>query len=564
MKTTGSGRPKPVVLIILDGWGLAPDVNGNAVRRARTPNMDRWLSEFPHTILGCAGEDVGLVAGQMGNSNVGHLNLGAGRIVYQDLARINKAVADGSFFRNPVLVEAARRAARPGRTLHLMGLLSPGGVHSHQDHLFALLALAAKRRVSRVAVHAFLDGRDVPPKSALGYLADLERAVSETGVGRPATVSGRYYAMDRDRRWDRTEKAYLAMVAGEGRRAASAVRAVEEAYRLGESDEFVTPTVVEEAPGGPVALVKDGDAVVFFNFRPDRARQLTQAFALEEFDGFRRPGGRLDLYFVTMTAYDVTYPVEVAFPPEAVTGTLGEVVSRAGLRQLRLAETEKYAHVTYFFSGGEETPFPGEDRVLIPSPKVATYDQKPEMKAFEVAEEAVRRIESGAYDLIVMNFANADMVGHTGDLDAARRAVEAVDRAAGRVVRAVEERGGVALVVADHGNSEQMIDRETGQPHTAHTCSPVPFVIIDPRRPRRPVRLPTGILADVAPTILDIMGLEKPPEMTGVSLLRARRDRGPAFNPNLLKAGRELREDRTESPQGEGDTRLEGQPDGRG
>lgn len=541
-----------MTLIVLDGWGLAPDINGNAVRRARTPNIDAWTARYPHTCLDCAGEEVGLSAGQMGNSNVGHLNLGAGRVVYQDLARINRAVARGELTHNPVLVEAVRRVTgAPGRTLHLMGLVSPGGVHSHQEHLFALLSLAAAhglKGAGGVSVHAFLDGRDVPPRSALAYMADLERAIDRVGVGRVATVSGRYYAMDRDRRWERTEKAYLAMVAGIGMEARTGTEAVETAYERGEMDEFVQPTVIRPdggaagAPDGagtgagdPAGLIKSGDSVIFFNFRPDRARQLTRAFVFKEFDGFERPGGRLDLHFVTMTCYDATFPVPMAFPPAKLAGTLGEIVSRAGLRQLRLAETEKYAHVTYFFSGGGETPFPGEDRVLIPSPKVATYDLKPEMSAPEVAAEAVRRVRSGDYDLIVVNFANADMVGHTGDFDAAVRAVEAVDRAAGRVVEAVLEAGGVAVVVSDHGNAERMIDEGTGQPHTAHTTFPVPLILIDPglavrdggpgprrsgdTRTRHATTLPRGTLADVAPTILDIMGLAKPQEMTGTSLL---------------------------------------------
>ena len=535
------GRPRPVVLVVLDGWGLAPDVNGNAVRRARTPNMDRWFSTYPHTSLACAGEAVGLTAGQMGNSNVGHLNLGAGRVVYQDLARISRAVTSGGLFRNPVLLEAMSAAA--SRTLHFLGLLSPGGVHSHQEHLFALLDMAARNGVRDVAVHVFLDGRDVPPRSALPDIAALEAVISRTGVGRIATVSGRYYAMDRDRRWERTEKAYRAMVAGEGRRAGSAREAVEVAYARGETDEFVEPTVIVGEEGGPAALIRNGDVVVFFNFRPDRARQLTRAFILPSFDGFPRPGGYLGLRLVTMTKYDTTFPAPAVFAPADIRDTLGEVVSKAGLRQLRIAETEKYAHVTYFFSGGQEAPFPGEDRVLIPSPKVATYDRKPEMSAPEVAAEAVKRIESNEYDLIVLNFANADMVGHTGDFDAAVRAIEATDRVAGRVVAAVLARDGVALVLSDHGNAEQMIDRDTGQARTAHTTFPVPFVVIGRRyegagggdpgagggddRPgagsAAPVPAwPPGILADVAPTVLDIMQLPVPPEMTGRSLLRPR------------------------------------------
>ncbi|RJQ05200.1 MAG: 2,3-bisphosphoglycerate-independent phosphoglycerate mutase [Bacillota bacterium] len=514
-------------MVILDGWGVAPDMNGNAVRRARTPNMDEWMSDYPHTVLGCAGLTVGLTDGQMGNSNVGHLNLGAGRVVYQDLARIDRAIADGDFYDNPILLGAARVGSEPGRRLHLMGLVSPGGVHSHQRHLHALLGLAARAGTRDLVVHAFLDGRDVPPKSALPYLDDLEAAIREAGAGRVATVAGRYYAMDRDRRWDRTAKAYRGMVAGEGRTALSAREAVERAYDLGETDEFVEPTVIVSGPDGvPVGKVREGDAVVFFNFRPDRARQLTRAFVFREFDGFERPGGHLPLHFVTMTLYDATFPVPVAFPPEAVRNTLGEVVSKAGLRQLRIAETEKYAHVTYFFSGGEERPFPGEDRCLIPSPKVSTYDRKPEMSAPAVASEAVERIASDVYDLVVLNFANADMVGHTGDFSAAVKAVEAVDRAAGRVVRATLERGGVALVLSDHGNAERMIDLQTGQPQTAHTVSPVPFALVGASYRGEPVKLRPGILADVAPTVLDIMGLEKPREMTGQSLLEQTGDNG--------------------------------------
>lgn len=525
-RSQASLRPKPVTLIILDGWGLAPDVNGNAVRRARTPNMDRWVAGYPHTVLGCSGEAVGLAAGQMGNSNVGHLNLGAGRIVYQDLARINRAVASGQLRSNPVLLQALRQAAGTGHTLHLMGLLSPGGVHSHQDHLFALLDAAARAGARGVVIHAFLDGRDEPPQSAMTFLAELRNAMAGAGVGRLGTVSGRYYAMDRDRRWDRTRKAYLAMVAGQGLTAVSAEQAILDAYERGETDEFVEPTVIVEGSGAaasPVGLVRGGDSVIFFNFRTDRARQITRAFIFKSFDGFERPGGPLqDLTFVTMTEYDATFPVPVVFTPERLHHTLGQVVAEAGLAQLRIAETEKYAHVTYFFSGGEETPFPREERALIASPKVATYDLKPEMSAPEVSAEAVKRIESGKYDLIVLNFANADMVGHTGDFDAAVRAVQAVDHAAGRVVSAVTAAGGVAFVLSDHGNAEQMIDRDTGQPHTAHTTSPVPFIAVGPEFVVGPAReLRAGILADVAPTVLEVMDLHRPPEMTGKSLLLA-------------------------------------------
>ncbi len=505
--------------------------------------MDHWVASYPHAVLGCSGGSVGLPDGQMGNSNVGHLNLGAGRIVYQDLARIGQAVASGEFHENPVLLDAARRATATGHTLHFAGLLSPGGVHSHQDHLFALLDLAARVGVKDVVVHAFLDGRDEPPQSAKPFMAALEAVMAQSKAGRVGTVSGRYYAMDRDRRWDRTAKAYRAMVTGEGRLAFSPQAAIDAAYARGETDEFVEPTAVTRGDGpgptavtrgngpgptavtrgdGPVGLVKSGDSLVFFNFRADRIRQIARAFIFSDFDGFERPGGFLtELAVATLTEYDRTFPVPVAFPPQPVTGTLGEVVSKAGLAQLRIAETEKYAHVTYFFSGGEETPFPGEDRALVPSAKVATYDLKPEMSAPEVAAEAVKRIESGRYDLIVLNFANADMVGHTGDFDAAVRAIQAVDHAAGKAVSAALARGGVAVVVSDHGNAEQMIDTDTGQAHTAHTTSPVPLVVVGPEALVGSARaLRAGILADVAPTVLDLMGLKKPPQMTGTSLLR--------------------------------------------
>jgi 2,3-bisphosphoglycerate-independent phosphoglycerate mutase len=520
-------RPKPVVLVILDGWGLGPDLNGNAVRRARTPNLDSWIASYPHGTLQCSGRSVGLTEGQMGDSNVGHLNLGAGRVVYQDLARIQEAVAAGELQRNPVLVETVRRAKAGGQTLHLAGLLSGGGVHSHLDHLLALLEVAAGAGIGNVVVHAFLDGRDEPPTSARAFVTTLLQALTRTmGAGRIGTISGRYYAMDRDRRWERTAKAYRVMVAGEGRRAASALEAIAEAYARGETDEFVEPTLIASAVSAAAAseaapLVRSGDSLIFFNFRPDRARQLARAFIFRDFDAFARPGGFVEnLSVVTLTEYDRTFPVPVVFPPVEVTGVLGEVIARAGLTQLRIAETEKYAHVTYFFSGGQETPFPGEERVLIPSPKVSTYDAKPEMSAPEVAAEACRRIEEGRYDFIVLNFANADMVGHTGDFHAAVRAVEAVDRAAGRVVRAVLERGGLAVVVSDHGNAEQTIDTETGQAHTAHTAYPAPIVIAGPESLVGPARvLRPGILADVAPTLLSLMGLEKPPQMTGRSLL---------------------------------------------
>ena len=501
-----------VGLVILDGWGIHPGREGNAVRLARTPVMDRLLATYPSATLTTCGEAVGLPAGQMGNSEVGHLNLGAGRIVYQDLTRIDKATADGELGKNPI-VQATFARARTKGTLHFIGLLSPGGVHSHERHLHALLRLAADAGVKRIRVHAFLDGRDTPPRSAMKSIEATESVVGAIPGGAIATVSGRFFAMDRDKRWDRIEKAYRAMVKGEGGVSKSAAKALEDAYARGESDEFVTPSVIEGADGS----IRDGDTVLAFNFRPDRMRQISRALADPSFDAFARPWRPTDLHYVTMTQYDETFPYPVVFTDEPLRQTLGEVVSRAGIRQLRIAETEKYAHVTYFFNGSDETPFPGEDRVLIPSPKVTTYDQKPEMSAFEVTEELERRLKDGGYGFFVLNFANADMVGHTGVVQAAVRAVETVDQCLGRVLEAVGRGEGLVLVTADHGNAEQMIDEATGGPHTAHTLNPVP-VLIAPGEPR-PLR--SGILADVAPTILRLMNLEAPPEMTGSSLLTA-------------------------------------------
>jgi 2,3-bisphosphoglycerate-independent phosphoglycerate mutase len=505
-----NGNGPLVGLVILDGWGIHPRTEGNAIRLARTPVMDRLLATYPNATLTTCGEAVGLPAGQMGNSEVGHLNLGAGRIVYQDLTRIDKAVADGELGKNRVLQATFDRARKRG-TLHFIGLLSPGGVHSHEHHLHALLRLAADAGVKRIRVHAFLDGRDTPPRSAKKSIEATESVLRAISGGAVATVSGRFFAMDRDKRWDRVEKAYRAMVSGDGPVARSASKALEDAYARGESDEFVTPTVIEGADGS----IHDGDTVLAFNFRPDRMRQLSRALADPSFDAFPRPRRPTDLHYVTMTQYDETFPYPVIFTDEPLRRTLGEVVSRAGIRQLRIAETEKYAHVTYFFNGSEETPFPGEDRVLIPSPKVTTYDQKPEMSAFEVTDELERRLKDGGYGFFVLNFANADMVGHTGVLEAAVRAVETVDQCLGRVLDAVGRGGGLALVTADHGNAEQMIDEATGEPHTAHTLNPVPVLIAA----GKPFRVRSGILADVAPTILRLMNLEAPPEMTGSSLL---------------------------------------------
>ncbi|MCR3883550.1 MAG: 2,3-bisphosphoglycerate-independent phosphoglycerate mutase [Methanothrix sp.] len=501
---------KPVTLIIMDGFGEGDEDEGNAIASAKTPTIDLLVRSYPKTTLGAAGLDVGLPPGQMGNSEVGHLNLGAGRIVYQDYTRINLAIEDGSFFDNPVLTEAMDSALKRGGRLHLLGLLSDGGVHSHNTHLYALLRLAKARGIDRVWIHAILDGRDVPPRSALGYFRELEEEIRSAGVGKVATVAGRYYAMDRDRRWERTKLAYSAMTSGEGLQAPGPKEAVRAGYDRGEDDEFLRPTVVD-----PEGTVEDGDAIIFFNFRPDRARQITKAFTTPDFCEFETE--KMAVTFVCMTEYQESIRAAVAFPADHLTDTLGDVVSRAGLLQLRIAETEKYAHVTFFFNGGREEASPGEERLLIPSPKVATYDQKPEMSAFQVTDAVVEKIREGVYDLIVLNYANPDMVGHTGIFDAAVEAVEAVDECVGRVVAEVLARGGAVLLTSDHGNAEKMEDRSTGQHHTAHTSNRVPFILAkDGRRERL---RDGGILADVAPTVLELLGLAPPPAMTGRSLL---------------------------------------------
>ncbi|MBE3581838.1 MAG: 2,3-bisphosphoglycerate-independent phosphoglycerate mutase [Thermoanaerobacteraceae bacterium] len=504
---------KPLMLIILDGWGVSEEQEGNAVALARLPNFRRLWHEFPHTFLAASGEAVGLPKGQMGNSEVGHLNIGAGRIVYQELTRISRAIRDGSFFRNSVLLEALEQVKKRRGALHLLGLLSDGGVHSHLEHLYALLEFAARKGVDRVYIHAFLDGRDVPPACAGQYIEAVEEECRRHGRGAIATIMGRYYAMDRDRRWERTEKAYRALVAGEGHGFASAGEALEASYRRNITDEFVEPSVIMR-DGRPLATVNDGDAVIFYNFRADRARQLTRAFVDDDFPYFERPGGKLDISFVCFTQYDATIPAPIAFPPQDLKDTLGEVVSRAGLKQLRIAETEKYAHVTFFFNGGVEEPFPNEDRVLVPSPKVATYDQKPEMSAYEVTVEVLKRLDT--YDFIVLNFANPDMVGHTGDLQAAIRALEAVDECLGRLAEAMTSRRAPLIITADHGNAEAMVE-PNGEPHTAHTSNPVPFILVDERY--RQARLGEGSLQDVAPTVLALLGLDQPEAMTGRNLI---------------------------------------------
>ena len=493
---------KCLILIILDGFGLAEPTGGNAIAHADTPNLDRLRKEYPTCILQASGEAVGLPDGQMGNSEVGHLNIGAGRIVYQDLTRINKAISDETFFGNPVLRKAIEHAKTRGSCLHLIGLLSDGGVHSHITHIRALLEMAEAEGV-RTQVHAFLDGRDVPPKSALKYIGAIDGTVGGFRVG---TVMGRYYAMDRDNRWDRIEKAYRALVSGEGISAKSASDAVQKAYARGETDEFVLPTVLNDHV--PIA---DNDSIIFFNFRPDRARQITRAFMDDDFSHFKR--SKLDnLCFVCMTEYDATIDAQVAFAPEAIKNTLGEVLSQHGLTQLRIAETEKYAHVTFFFSGGVETPNPGEDRCLIPSPKVATYDLKPEMSAYEVTDAVIERIRS--YDVIILNYANCDMVGHTGIFDAAVQAVETVDTCVGRVIDAVLKVGGSAIITADHGNAEKMVAAD-GTPYTAHTTNPVPLILVADQV----VGVRDGKLADIAPTMLEMLGVPKPAGMTGESVV---------------------------------------------
>ena len=526
----------PAILCVLDGLGLNYRKKGNAVFLARTPNLDELMASYPFATLGASGEDVGLVEGQMGDSNVGHLNLGAGRVVYQDLVRIDKAIRTGVFFDSQPLNEAMAVAGRPGVTLHLMGLCSPGGVHSHQRHLYAILDLAVRRGLSRVVVHAFLDGRDVPPTSAGEYLEELEREMARRGVGRVATVSGRYYAMDRDKRWERTAEAYRAIVRGEGHTAHSASEALQAAYDRQETDEFVHPTVIVDERGRPVAPVRDGDAVIYFNFRADRARQLTRAFIDGEFGGFDRDAPPA-VHFLAMTQYDESFAIPHIFDPQRLDHTMGDLVSSHGLKQLRLAETEKYAHVTFFFNGGEEQVFPGEDRRMIPSPKVATYDLQPAMSAYQVTEVAERAIRSHQYGLIVMNFANPDMVGHTGVLQAAVRAVEVVDECVGRVAKAAVEVRTPLLVVADHGNCDQMIDYRTGEPHTNHTLNPVPALLVSEAHRNR--RMRSGVLADVSPTLCDLMGLPKPAEMTGRSLLEQEKQGGKALDDDnqLYRAG---------------------------
>jgi 2,3-bisphosphoglycerate-independent phosphoglycerate mutase len=509
-------RPKPVALIILDGFGLRSDAQGNAVAHAKKPNYDRYWATFPHTTLTACGEAVGLPEGQMGNSEVGHLNIGAGRIVYQDLTRISKSIRDGEFYDNETLLGAIQYAKKNNKKLHLYGLLSDGGVHSHIQHLFALLDLAKKEELQEVYIHAFLDGRDVAPDSAKGYMEQLIKKISEVGVGTIATVQGRYYAMDRDKRWERTEKSYRAMVYGDGPHYTDPLKAIVESYEKSVFDEFVMPTVIVDANDKPVGLVESEDAVIFFNFRPDRAIQLSQVFTNEDFRGFDRGlQAPKSLYYVCLTLFSESVEGFVAYKPKNLDNTLGEVLVQNNLTQLRIAETEKYPHVTFFFSGGRDVELPGETRILIPSPKVATYDLQPEMSAFELAEAAVKEIEAERQDVIIMNFANPDMVGHSGLLEPTVKAIEATDTCLGRVVEAILAKGGVVCITADHGNAD-VVTNPDGSRNTAHTTNPVPFIVTDNHVTLRD----GGILADIAPTMLDLLHVNKSAEMTGTSIIK--------------------------------------------
>jgi 2,3-bisphosphoglycerate-independent phosphoglycerate mutase len=505
---------KPVMLMILDGFGLSSNVDGNAVIAANKPNYDKIIKKYPTAKLSASGLEVGLPEGQMGNSEVGHLNIGAGRIIYQALTKITKDINEGNFFKNPAFTSAIDKAIVANSSVHLLGLLSDGGVHSHIDHLKALIKLAKDKGAKNVYVHAFLDGRDVQPGSALKYISELEEYMKEIGIGKIATVCGRYYAMDRDKRWERVQLAYNAMVLSKGEENTSAIEAVKKAIHDNKTDEFVLPTVIMEN-SKPIASIHNNDSVIFFNFRPDRAREITRAINDKVFDGFKRE--TLALNFVCTTQYDISIEnVDVAYAPESYSNTLGEYVSKMGKKQLRIAETEKYAHVTFFFNGGVEAPNPNEDRALIPSPKVATYDLKPEMSAYEVTEELLKRLKTNEYDMIILNYANPDMVGHTGDFEAAKKAIEVVDECLGKIVESVLSSDGTVFITADHGNSEQMIDYSSGKPMTAHTTNLVPFTCVSNHRNELKN---SGILADIAPTMLRVMGLAVPSEMTGKSLI---------------------------------------------
>ena len=510
------GQQKPVVLMIMDGWGISNDTEGNAVRQADTKHFDTLMEKYPHAQLHASGEYVGLPEGQMGNSEVGHLNLGAGRIVYQELTRINKAVKEDTLKENEALQNVMEACLKEQKALHLMGLVSPGGVHSHSRHLYGLLDMAAKKGLKDVFVHCFMDGRDVGPSTGLGFIQELEEKMQEIGVGKIATVSGRYYAMDRDNRWDRVEKAYRAMTEGIGETATSATEAMQQSYDKEKTDEFVLPTVVVDANGTPIAKIGADDGLIFFNFRGDRAREITKAFVQEPFSGFERK--KIGVHYVAMTQYEDGLDCAVAFPPQELKNTLGQVLAANGIKQFRVAETEKYAHVTFFFNGGVEEPNPLEDRVLVPSPKVATYDLQPEMSAIEVKDNVVKAVKSGEYPYILVNFANTDMVGHTGIMEAAVKAVETVDGCLAEIAEAVLQEGGTLLVTADHGNAEKMVDLKKGTPHTAHTSNPVPFLVVTDKA----ADVADGSLQDVSPTVLALLGIAQPEEMTGKNLVSFR------------------------------------------
>ena len=509
-------KKKPTLLLILDGFGLNEKTEGNAVKAANTPNIDALMKDYPFVHGNASGLHVGLPDGQMGNSEVGHLNMGAGRVVFQEITRITKEIEDGDFFKNEALLNAFNNAKKNNSAVHMYGLLSDGGVHSHNTHLYGLLEMAKREGVDKVYVHCFMDGRDTAPTSGAGFIEELEKKMKEIGVGKIATVIGRYYAMDRDNRWERIEKAYRALTEGEGVRATDPVAAIKDSYANDVTDEFVLPIVIEEG-GEPIATIKDNDSVIFYDFRPDRAREITRTFCMDEFDGFNR-GPRKKVHYTCFTEYDVTIPnKEIAFKKVELTNTFGEYVSKLGLKQARIAETEKYAHVTFFFNGGVEKPYDGEDRFLINSPKVATYDLQPEMSVYEVCDSLVKAIGSNKYDVIICNFANPDMVGHTGVFEAAVKACEAVDECVGKVVSAIKKNDGVMFLCADHGNSEQLIDYTTGEPFTAHTTNPVPFILIN--ADKNMTLKNDGRLCDIIPTLLDLMEIEKPSEMTGESLL---------------------------------------------
>ena len=501
-------------LIILDGFGIGrDDPKSNAIAAAKTPNIDRYKAEYSWTQIAASGRDVGLPAGQMGNSEVGHTNIGAGRVVYQMLVKITKDIEDGVFFENKALLDAMDNCKKHDSALHLIGLVSDGGVHSHIEHLLGLIEMARRCGLKKVYLHALLDGRDVSVTSGAGFVKTVQDKMNELGVGKVASVGGRYYAMDRDKAWDRVEKGYAAMVYGEGNHADDAVKAIEDSYAAGVTDEFVVPTVIDKD-----GMIKANDSIICFNFRPDRARQITRAFVDPDFTGFERRHGFFPVHYVCMAQYDESMPnVTVAYPPEHLTMTMGEYLSVNGKTQLRIAETQKYAHVTFFFNGGEEKQFPGEDRILVPSPDVPTFDLKPEMSAYEVTDKVVEAINSDKYDVIILNYANCDMVGHTGVMSAAIKAVEAVDTCLGRVVDLLVAKGGKAIVTADHGNADQMINYETGEPFTPHTTNPVPAIVIDPTCPKHELRT-GGRLSDLCPTLLKLMGMPQPREMTGESL----------------------------------------------